>query len=553
MRKFYSIVLMAAALLVGTNVKAVEVSDWAGLSSALATASEITLTGDISMSGANQILISGNKVLTLNLNGHNIAYEGDATYYPIQLDGGTLTINGAGTISSNFYAVIKVVGSYDNVANYSVLNVANGVNMTSDGEYAFVVAQAKVPSTTTNSTHGYGIVINFNGYVEAKASEGTAFWVLGNIKDKTGNVPQITIGATAELVGANNGVGYYAGGYANNVIKGTVSGGAGIYAKAGEITIDGAHINALNSAYSAPVANGNGFTGGQGCAIVSDSNNGYAGSMNITIKAGSELNTNAAGGYTIKETLTNATQTKTESLVIEGGTFNGDIETTADLQANIVLNGTITGGTYSGDISSYLNGAEAVETAPGSGVYVVTVAVNVTVNAANFSTFSAKKAVVLPTGLTAYQAKSFENDALYLEKVAGPGETLAANCGVILYGANGKLVEGDDAGAKGVAANNYLRPATAWDANYAGVAYILHGSELWIYDGEEFPANKAFFLLQDPNGAPERVRLVFAAEDEATAIDNVEATVESVKFVENGQLFIRRGENIYNVQGQIVK
>ena len=39
----------------------------------------------------------------------------------------------------------------------------------------------------------------------------------------------------------------------------------------------------------------------------------------------------------------------------------------------------------------------------------------------------------------------------------------------------------------------------------------------------------------------------------ATAIDNADATVKAVKFIENGQLFIEKNGHVYNVQGQIVK
>ena len=38
-----------------------------------------------------------------------------------------------------------------------------------------------------------------------------------------------------------------------------------------------------------------------------------------------------------------------------------------------------------------------------------------------------------------------------------------------------------------------------------------------------------------------------------TAVDNVEAeTVKAEKFVEDGQVYIRRGNEVYNLQGQKV-
>ena len=567
MRKIYSLVLMATMLLMGTNVKAVDVENWSELSDALSgSATEITLTQNISMPEDGQISITGGKSLVLNLNGFSIAHNPSqasitaktATSYPILLDGGNLTINGNGTISSTYYAVVKVVGSYYDVANYSVMTVKQGVNMTSEGSYAFVVAQAKVPGTTSNSNHGYGIVINFDGTLTASGDEGTAFWVLGNIKDTEGNIPQIIIGPHAVLTGADNGVGYYAGGYAENTIQGSVSGGAGIYAKAGEITIDGGHITATSTTYSNPTANGNGFSGGMGCAIVSDSHKGYQGEMEIVIKGDATIGTSATEGYAIKEVVTdNNNQTKTESLIIEGGTINGDLNTTAELKENIILNGTITGGTYSGNVSDYINPAatDLVETSPGSGVYTVKVAVDVTLNGSGYATFSAKKNVELPTsGLAVWKATELSGTNLVVEAVAGT--VIPANTGVILVGeANGQFTLTETPTAASAITDNLMKPATAWSASYVGNAYILHDNELWLYTGNEFKANKAFFVFSGSSAAPKRLRMVLNQTETPTAVENVETqNVKAVKFVgEDGQLYIRRGEAVYTVQGQVVK
>lgn len=552
MKKIYSFVLMAAMLLIGTNVKAVVVSTWDALASELeGEATEITLGDNIAMPEDGQISITGGKVLTLNLSGHNLTYSGTTTYYPIVLDGGNLTINGAGTISSTFYAVIKVVGSYEDVANYSVLTVNQGVNMTCVGSYAFVVAQAKTPGTNSASKHGYGIVINFDGYLAATGEAGTAFWVLGNIKDTEGNIPQITIGEHAHLVGATDGLGYYAGGYANNVVEGKIEGGTGIYAKAGEITIDGGTVLSNATTHSDPEANGNGFTGGLGCAIVSDSHNGYAGEMEITITGNATLGTTADGGYAIQEVKTHAEESNTESLVIESGTINGNLETTAELKADIILNGTITGGTYTGNILEYLD-ESATDYEVVGGKVVVKVAVDVTVNSEGLSTFSSAKAVVLPEGLVAYEATSLSENKLQLHKVAEAGQVIPANKGVILYGNSGKLEESTEA-AQPISDDNLLRPATAFDAavEAGDKIYVLHGSELWVFDGDQFPANKAFLHLDLGGNAPARIRLVF---DAVEGVENVEfEAVKAEKFIENGQVLIKRGEKVYNVQGQIVK
>jgi hypothetical protein len=62
--------------------------------------------------------------------------------------------------------------------------------------------------------------------------------------------------------------------------------------------------------------------------------------------------------------------------------------------------------------------------------------------------------------------------------------------------------------------------------------------------------NKAYLQI-NTTGAPARIRLAFG---QTTGVENVEAeAVKAEKFVENGQIFIRRGEAVYNLQGQIVK
>lgn len=65
-------------------------------------------------------------------------------------------------------------------------------------------------------------------------------------------------------------------------------------------------------------------------------------------------------------------------------------------------------------------------------------------------------------------------------------------------------------------------------------------------------ANKAYIQLPaaGPNNAPKRITMRFNG---TTAVDNVEAeSVKAEKFVENGQVYIRRGNEVYNLQGQKV-
>jgi hypothetical protein len=64
-------------------------------------------------------------------------------------------------------------------------------------------------------------------------------------------------------------------------------------------------------------------------------------------------------------------------------------------------------------------------------------------------------------------------------------------------------------------------------------------------------AHKAYLALNElPAGAPERI--LFNNND-ATNINNIDAIEDAVKFMENGQLFIKKNGVIYNAVGAVVK
>ncbi len=365
---------MATALLVGTNVNAVEVATFEALQDAIANAAagtptSITLTADIPATAA--ININGGRIIEINLNNQQITSD-----YRIVVDNGQLTLKGQGSIISTTIP-IDMRGSYEDVANYSVVNIEKDVRVVTSSAYGICLFQNSKNDEKGKPSHGYGLVLNLDGYVQAsQAAQATAIWILGNIQQKSVNIPQVNLGPNAVVVASNDGVGLYGGGYANYDIKGNVSGGSGIYAKAGVYEIsDNAVITGTATSYVAPVANGDGFTGGLGCGIVSDSKNGYAGGMEITIKGNATIQTNTTDGYSLLEAKTDATKSKTESLVISGGTINGNLSTTAELKENVKVNGTITGGTFTEDITEYLNNISGVITPTldenGKTIYVI--------------------------------------------------------------------------------------------------------------------------------------------------------------------------------------
>lgn len=175
---------------------------------------------------------------------------------------------------------------------------------------------------------------------------------------------------------------------------------------------------------------------------------------------------------------------------------------------------------------------------------------SVTTNAEGLATFSFDQALApVEAGVKLYKG-AVSGDALNLTQVAD----IAAAQGVIVYGEANKTYHFTAInGATADFSGNELKAASTWAYPHAGTAYVLSGSSLYVYEGENMKPNKAFLLLDanSGNGAPRRVRLVF---DQATGVENVATeNVKAEKFIENGQVLIKRGEVVYNLQGQIVK
>ena len=170
---------------------------------------------------------------------------------------------------------------------------------------------------------------------------------------------------------------------------------------------------------------------------------------------------------------------------------------------------------------------------------------SVTMNAYGWASFSSADDLAIPAGLTAYKG-AYAGEVLNLNEV----DNIKANEGVILYGNAGQTYELELGNGSSDFAGNNLKPASAWE-NHSGTVYVLHDEALYQYTGANFPANKAYLEIPVSAGAPRRIRLVF---DQTTAIENVAAeNVKAEKVVENGQIFIRRGNEVYNLQGQLVK
>ncbi len=184
-----------------------------------------------------------------------------------------------------------------------------------------------------------------------------------------------------------------------------------------------------------------------------------------------------------------------------------------------------------------------------------------------WATFASPVKVAVPSGLTAYKA-TYSNEGgdeqLVLDPVSG---AIPANEGVLLRGeANHVYTFSPTNDAAGDYTDNALVgcPVRTDITSVAATndIFCLRYSELYsltgffIYSGQYIAAGKAYLPLPkaEPSSAPRRIRFVFREEQGTTGFDptNAEA-VPTTKFIENGQLYIRRGDAVYTIQGVRVK
>ena len=172
----------------------------------------------------------------------------------------------------------------------------------------------------------------------------------------------------------------------------------------------------------------------------------------------------------------------------------------------------------------------------------------VTTNAYGYASFSYTEDLKLASAGAKLYTGTVSGETLNMTEV----DYVKAGQGVIVKGAANttyNLVAGTGSSVYGA---NALIASANWTAATED-AYFLVGNEFKKYTGTEaVPAGKAYLIYtaSGANPAPRRIVMRF---NTTTAVENVEAVEKGVKFMENGQIFIRRGENVYNAQGQMVK
>lgn len=273
----------------------------------------LTLTSDI-------LLLDGKKV-TLDLNNHNILTQTKR----LKVYKGDLILTGKGTINGTLRdgAPVTIYGSVDqNDANYSSLTVDKDVTL--EGDSGAYISWGGY-GVTKGSTHG--VVVNLKGTFKSVGDNiNPAFNISGNNQDIK-NCPIINIYSTAKFISKDYGL--YAAGYAIWNIEGSTiegeKGGFGI--KAGKINIKNATIYATGEKVKGTY-NGNGMNA-TGAAIAIESNNGYAGNIELTIDGGEYHSAygNSIYHYIAQKNADDVVNSKLVTAVeVKGGRFYGNID-----------------------------------------------------------------------------------------------------------------------------------------------------------------------------------------------------------------------------------
>ena len=184
-----------------------------------------------------------------------------------------------------------------------------------------------------------------------------------------------------------------------------------------------------------------------------------------------------------------------------------------------------------------------------------------------WATFASPVKVAVPSGLKAYKA-TYSNEGgdeqRGLDAVSG---AIPANEGVLLRGEADHVytfsptndAAGDYTGNALVGCpvrTDITSVAETNDIICLRYSDIFQITGFYLYSGQYIAAGKAYLPLPkaEPSSAPRRIRFVFREEQGTTGFDptNAEA-VPTTKFIENGQLYIRRGDAVYTIQGVRVK
>lgn len=314
------------------------------LEEAIANASSndiISLVSDVVLDDTLNI----NKEVNINLNGNDISSKEKV----FMVHGGFLDISGSGTIRETEpnYGAIMLVGSRE-VTDDKYSGVHVGKDVTLEGWSGIFVNH--------ENSKSYGVFVYLDGKINAvddiNGGSGIGVYVNGNIKDKEAH-PVVNISDGAEINSTGNGL--YIAGYSTFYIgKAYISGvESGIGIKSGILNIDGATVMGIGEDKTPTEGYNNGIKA-SGTAIQIESNNGYAGGMELNISNGEFTSKNS---YVVYEYIGRGTSSQIYSMSFSNGTFisksGKDVFSFSDSFKDI-HSGFISGGRYSSNPSAYL-------------------------------------------------------------------------------------------------------------------------------------------------------------------------------------------------------
>lgn len=331
--------LVAALALFVPSVMAAEVSTTEELKTCLAKDGNTCKLTKSLTDVPTLVLTDG--TIVLDLNGNNITFAESSR---LNVKKGNLTITGEGKISESVpsTAPVTIYGSVDEKdTKYTTVTIEKNVIL--EGFYGSFISTSK---DSKGKSHAYGTTVNINGTLIG--FDGAGFYINGSLQDTT-NAPVINVNSSAKLEGKGGAI--YGAGYAVWNINGAKLTGDsyGVGLKAGKFVLNNVSLETVGAKKDGTY-NGNGINEA-GAAIQIESNNDYAGEIEITINGGSYKSENGDVVYHYSAAKPGSTEAVKNSLLklnIEKGTFTGGF---TFLDDDKVL---VTGGTFSTDVTKFV-------------------------------------------------------------------------------------------------------------------------------------------------------------------------------------------------------
>lgn len=372
-----AVMLPVMAMAEGANVAKIGDTEYATLEEAFTAvtttdATTITLLNDADVK--NKIIISDKKNITLDLGGHNVTFSTLKTFFYV--NNATFTVNGGGSIkeANAYFAPIMMTGGPAESANYTIVNVKNGVIL--EGWAGMFIDQ--------NKGNNYGMVFNAEnatlmGKNDTNGDAGVGLYVNGEIKANANNVEISLTNATV----SGTGDGMYLAGAADTTINGgsVTSSCTGIEIRAGSLTLNNCNVTGGNGSVTTN-ANGNGSTSENMALAVIQHTTKLP--IHVEINGGTFKGTAALLESNPQKNPEEAT--KQVGIIVNGGNFEGMV-CKAEPKDGSSLG--VMDGSFNSDVTEYAGDTLVVEN---NGTYYVGGTARDAIENATSGTFTVKKA-----------------------------------------------------------------------------------------------------------------------------------------------------------------